>query len=84
MDLITVIGLAAASCTTVAFIPQVWRTIKTKDTSGLSRPMYIILTLGLGLWLLYGLLIHDLPLIAANGVTFVLAGIVLFLKNKHG
>lgn len=84
MELTTTIGLVAASCTTAALIPQVWQSLKSKDTSGLSRPMYIIFITGIGLWLLYGLLIHDLPLIAANTVTFLLAAIILFLKSKHG
>lgn len=84
MQVITTIGLLAATCTTLAFVPQVWQTIKTKDTRGLSRPMYILFTSGIGLWLLYGLLVHDLPLIAANSVTLLLAGIVLYLKSKHG
>jgi MtN3 and saliva related transmembrane protein len=84
METITVVGLLAACCTTWAFLPQVLLTVRTRDTRGLSLPMYLIFTVGVLLWLIYGLLLHDLPLILANGVTAVLAGTVLALKLKNG
>ena len=76
----TVLGLVAATCTTVAFIPQALKTIKTKD---LSLPTYILLVVGIILWLLYGILMHDLPVIIANAVTFFFIGTILVLKIKH-
>ena len=80
----TIIGLTAAACTTWAFLPQVIKIFKTKDTRGISLLMYIIFTTGIALWLIYGLIIMDLPLIAANFITFLLSFSVLLLKFKHG
>ncbi len=74
------IGSIAAMCTTVAFIPQVIHSWRTRDLSGISLPMYTIFTTGVALWLVYGLLNHDWPIIIANAVTVVLAGVVLLLK----
>jgi len=84
MNWITILGLIAASCTTIAFLPQVIKTIKSKHTHDISMLMYIILTTGVSLWLVYGVLIRDLPLILANGITFVFAATVLILKIIHG
>lgn len=82
--LVSIIGLVAGVCTTIAFIPQVIRTIKTRETKGISLATYIIYVTGVFLWLIYGLLVNDIPLILANGVGFILAGIVLILKLKYG
>jgi MtN3 and saliva related transmembrane protein len=81
---VTTIGLAAAFCTTVAFLPQVIRTWRTRSTGDLSLGMFLVFTTGIFLWLVYGLYVHDLPLIAANSVTFVLSGTILFFKLRHG
>ena len=79
----TFIGLIAAFCTTWAFLPQVLKTIKSRDTKAISLSMYIILTFGVFLWLLYGIIIGDLPLIIANSITFFLSTIVLVFKIKY-
>ena len=84
MHWITIIGLLAAACTTIAFLPQVIKTVKTKKTNDISLLMYVILTTGILLWVVYGLLTIDLPIILANSITFVLALIVLMLKIIHG
>lgn len=76
------IGSIAAICTTVAFVPQVVKSWRTRDLSGISLPMYTIFTLGVMLWLIYGILIGDWPVIVANAITTVLAGVVLLLKLK--
>ncbi len=81
---ITVIGMLAATCTTLSFVPQVVKTIKSKRTQDISVMMYTILTIGLFLWLIYGLLIGDLPLIIANLISFSLSALVLIMKIKHG
>lgn len=78
------IGLLAAACTTVAFVPQAIRTVQTRDTHGISLWMYLLFTTGVTLWLVYGLILRDLPLILANVTTLVLALIVLALKIRHG
>lgn len=76
----TCIGSIAAICTTVAFVPQVIKSWRTRDLTGISLPMYTIFTLGVILWLVYGLLIGDWPVIIANAITALLAGGVLLLK----
>lgn len=83
MTLITTIGLLAALLTTISFLPQVIKSWKIRKTRDISLPMYIILVTGLFLWLIYGILIKDLPLILANLVTLILASSVLFLKIKY-
>lgn len=84
MDLTTFVGLAAAVLTTASLVPQVLRTLATRDTAGISLGMYALFTLGVFLWLVYGVALGDLPIVLANGVTFVLAGTVLSLKLRHG
>ena len=83
MDPITVIGLIAATCTTFAYVPQAIKTIKTKDTKSLSLIMYVIITVGIVLWLSYGILLRNLPIVFANTVTLIFAGIILILKIKY-
>ena len=80
--MVDLIGYIAASLTTFSFLPQVMQTVKTKDTSGISLPMYCILVLGIFLWLIYGILKGDMILIVANIVTIILSGTVLFIKIK--
>ncbi len=84
MTSITLIGLAAAFCTTIAFLPQVIQTWRTRSTKDLSLAMFLVLTTGIFLWLVYGLILRDIPLIAANGTTFVLSGTILYFKLRHG
>ncbi|HNA30660.1 MAG TPA: SemiSWEET transporter [Thiobacillaceae bacterium] len=74
------IGYGAALLTTAAFVPQAAKSWTTRDLSGISLSMYGLFTLGVGLWLLYGIAIGSWPVIFANGITLVLAGIVLGLK----
>lgn len=80
MQIETIIGGIAALCTTVAFVPQVLQSWRTRDLSGISLPMYTTFTTGVALWLIYGILNHDWPVIIANAITVVLAGVVLLLK----
>ena len=84
MNITTTIGLLAATGTTTAFIPQVMQIIKTHDTKGISLVMYIVFTIGIMLWLVYGILLNDIPIILANIVTLILALSILFLKIKNG
>ncbi len=83
VDGVTMIGFGAALLTTLAFLPQaikVWRTRSTKDISLLT---FITFCVGVVLWLSYGILTQDLPLIAANGATLVLAGTILVFKLRY-
>ena len=76
------LGLVAAACTTVSFVPQVVKTVKTKHTEDISLLMYVVLTLGLFLWLLYGLLLRNIPLVAANSLSCSFSAIILYLKIR--
>lgn len=84
MALMDYIGYAAAICTTSAYIPQVVRVWRTRSTKDISLKMFLVLITGLALWLTYGFLKSEVPIIAANGVTLMLAGTILFFKLKHG
>ena len=84
MTLATMIGFAASFCTTAAFLPQVWRTWRSKSTKDISLPTYLAYSVGLALWLIYGLMVRDAPLIVSNAITFVLALTILGLKLRHG
>lgn len=78
-----VLGLFAAFLTTFAYLPQSIKAIKTKHTKDISFPMVFMLELGLITWLIYGLLINSVPIIAANTVSIVFMSIILFLKIKY-
>ena len=80
---IEIIGYCAAFLTTIAFLPQAIRSWRTKDLSGISLGMYSLFTVGVGLWLIYGLIIEKWPLIMANALTFALALSILLLKLRH-
>lgn len=79
-DLGSLLGYSAAILTTVAFVPQALHSWRTRDLTGISLPMYTLFTLGVALWLAYGLMIGSLPVILANAVTLILAALVLWLK----
>lgn len=81
-SLTNIIGSSAAVLTTLAFIPQAYHSYKTRDLSGISLPMYSVFTLGVALWLAYGLLKLDWPIIIANVITLGLSMLILVLKIK--
>lgn len=78
------IGSIAATLTTTAFIPQAWQVWHTRHTADISLGMYAMFTAGVALWLAYGILLLSWPIIIANGITLLLAGIVLLMKLKFG
>lgn len=80
MDLLQVLGLAAAVLTTAANIPQTIKVIKTRSTKSLSAATYAMLFTGMVLWTLYGILREDVPIILANSIAGALCGIILFMK----
>jgi MtN3 and saliva related transmembrane protein len=80
----TMLGLAAAFCSTFAFLPQVVKTWVTRSTHDLSLGMFATLVTGIVLWLVYGIIRSDLPLIAANGTTLVFAATILYFKLRYG
>lgn len=77
-------GYAAALLTTVSFVPQVWMTWRTRVVDGISLGMYSLFTLGITLWLIYGVMQRAWPLILANSVTLSLALSVLVMKLRYG
>lgn len=79
-DFTDAIGFFAAFCTTLSFLPQVLKIVQTRDTQSLSLMMYVIFTLGVATWLVYGILRSDSAVIVANAVTLVLALIILGFK----
>jgi len=79
----TIIGFGAAICTTMSFVPQALKVIKTKNTKDLSLGMYVLFVVGVGLWLTYGLLLEELPMILANVVTLILSLIILGYKIRY-
>ncbi len=83
-DTIEWIGGLAAMLTTASFVPQVWLTLRTRDVSGISLGMYSCFTLGVALWLVYGLSIGSLPVTIANCVTLTLALAILGMKLWFG
>ena len=80
MNAIDIIGTLAAILTTASFVPQALHTFQTKDVRGISLGMYSAFTAGVSLWLVYGIRTQALPVILANGVTLVLALIILGFK----
>ena len=77
------IGFFAAFCTTIAFLPQAVKVWKTKSTQDISLYMFIIFTIGVFSWLVYGIIISDLPIILANAVTLILSLFILLFKLKY-
>lgn len=78
----TWIGLIAGTFTTAAFVPQVFKTWRTRSTEDISLAMFAIFALGVLLWLVYGLYIDSLPIVIANTVTLVLAGTIVVFKLR--
>jgi len=74
------LGLIAATLTTLSFVPQAIKSVRTRDLSGISLGMYAAFTLGIALWLVYGLMTQAMPVIVANAVTLPLCGLILVLK----
>jgi MtN3 and saliva related transmembrane protein len=84
MDYTTAIGLMAGALTTLAYVPQVIKTWKTKSTKDISVGMFVTLSLGLLMWTFYGFSINSMPVIVANIVSLALVFIVLIFKMKYG
>jgi MtN3 and saliva related transmembrane protein len=83
MNTTAIIGFMAAFGTTVSFLPQAVKTIQTKNTSGISLPMYVLFTTGTLLWLVFGIMSGSLPVAVANAITLIFAGIILIYKVRY-
>ena len=77
-------GYVAATLTTLAFVPQAIKTIRSRDTRSISLGMYVVFTIGLAFWLMYGIVLHSWPMILSNTVTLGLSSTILALKLRHG
>ena len=83
MDKVEIIGIIAAVLTTSAFLPQVYKTWKTKNAKALSMPMLILFFVGIILWFVYGILINSFSLIIANGITIVSYTFLIYFKIRY-
>jgi MtN3 and saliva related transmembrane protein len=83
MKYFEIIGFLAAILTTVAFFPQVIKVYKTQNTQSISLSMYIVFSIGILLWLVYGFYLNSLPMIIANTITLVSSIYILYMKLKH-
>jgi MtN3 and saliva related transmembrane protein len=83
MQLINIVGTAAAILTTASFLPQALHTFQTKDVRGISLSMYSAFTAGVALWLVYGWLMEAWPIVIANAVTLTLAASILIMKLRY-
>ena len=84
MNWITLVGMVAGICTTLAFVPQVLQVYRSRSAKDISLGMYAIFLSGVVLWLIYGVMIDAKPIIVANAVTMILAGAVLLAKLRFG
>lgn len=80
LNLISLIGFIAATCTTLALVPQVTKAIKTGKTRDISLPMYLVFSFGLLMWVIYGFMRSDVPLFIANVISLGLSCTILYLK----
>ena len=78
------IGYLAAALTTFSFVPQALHTFRTRDVRGISLGMYSVFTVGIALWLVYGLALGAWPIVVANAITLLLAGAILAMKLRYG
>jgi MtN3 and saliva related transmembrane protein len=78
------LGYIAALLTTGSFVPQAVKTIRTRNTAGISLAMYVIFTIGVVLWLAYGIALDSWPMMLANTVTLLLSAMILGLKIRYG
>ncbi|AFZ49541.1 SemiSWEET transporter [Dactylococcopsis salina] len=83
-NLFTIIGLAAGTLTTIAFLPQVIKTWQSKSAKDISLGMFSTFCTGVFLWIVYGFNIGDLPILLANIITFILAFTILIFKFRYG
>jgi MtN3 and saliva related transmembrane protein len=84
LDFVSLLGFLAGALTTIAFVPQLVRSWRSRSVKDMSLGMLTIFCTGVALWLIYGLLIHSWPVIVANVITLILAGAILILKLKYG
>jgi MtN3 and saliva related transmembrane protein len=83
MNITDVVGSLAAFCTTVSFLPQVIKIYRMRETRDISLAMYVIFSIGIFLWLIYGVMINSMPIMIANSVTMTLSVFIIVMKLKY-
>ncbi len=78
-----IVGYAAGLLTTAAFAPQVLQVVRTRSTKDISLGMYVVISVGISLWLVHGLQVGSMPVVAANAVTLVLVLVILAMKLRY-
>lgn len=81
--MVEIIGYVAAAFTTICYIPQVWHTYKTKDVTGISLGMYLALAVGVGLWLVYSIILMLVPMILCNAFCWAMIVAMIFMKLRY-
>lgn len=82
-SVVTILGLVAGTLTTLSFLPQLLKAWKSRSTHDISIGMFSMLAVGVLLWLIYGLVTADIPVIAANAITLVFVALILALKLRY-
>lgn len=80
LDLVVLIGAAAGICSTISFAPQAWKIIRSRRTRDISLRMYSVTVLGFALWLAYGIMLDEWPLMLSNGLCLLMSGFILVMK----
>lgn len=80
---VTILGLVAGTLTTLSFLPQLLKAWKSRSTHDISIGMFSLLAVGITLWIVYGVVTFDLPVVVANSVTLVFVGLILALKLRY-
>lgn len=81
--MLEMMGYTAGALTTLAFVPQVIQIYRTKSVKDVSLAMFLLFTLGVALWLGYGIMTHSFPVVAANAITLMLSFVILYFKWKY-
>ena len=84
MTYITIIGFIAGGLTAISFLPQILQIYRTRQARDLSLPMFTVLTIGIFLWIVYGILSKSLPVVIANSIAFVFCSYIVIMKIKYG
>lgn len=84
LNLTDLVGTLAAGLTTLSFLPQAWHSFRSRDVSGVSLGMYIVFTMGVALWLVYGVMLGAWPIVIANVITLILSLAILGMKLIYG
>jgi MtN3 and saliva related transmembrane protein len=82
VDIVGIMGFIAGLLTTVAFLPQVIKVYKTKSAKDISLPMYVIFTIGIAMWIIYGFMLDSMDILIFNVITFILAITILVYKIR--